>query len=87
MPKPLIDLCTFSVLRHVETYNKIVLPEELTVRLLALLIEAKKLNENTLLPFLHSSLRNLNLRFLSNSTLTHPSTALGGGGSKRRAVT
>jgi len=61
VPKALVDICTLAILRHVERYNKIVLPEELTARLLALLIEAKKLNKNTLLPFLHSSLRNLNL--------------------------
>lgn len=68
-PKALLDICTVSVLRNVENYTKIVLPEELTLHLLSLLIEAKKLNQHTLLPFLHSSLRNLNLRYARDKFL------------------
>ncbi len=63
-PKTLIELCLFFITHHVERYSstKIVLPEDLTGRLLTLLIEGKRLNDTTLLPFLHSNLRNLSLK-------------------------
>lgn len=62
MPASLIDLCLSSVTHHLEKYTSIVLPNELTLRLLSLLIRGKRLNDNTLLPFLHSNLRTLDLR-------------------------
>jgi hypothetical protein len=61
VPKTLIDLCMLSIAQHLECFTKIVLPDELTLRLLSILIEGKRLNDNTLLPFLHSNLRGLDL--------------------------
>jgi hypothetical protein len=62
MPHSLLDLCLTSVSKNLDNYTSIVLPNELTLRLLALLIRAKQLNNNTLMPFLHSDLRTLDLR-------------------------
>jgi len=65
MPSSLIDLCLTSVTHHLEKYTSIVLPNELTLRLVELLIRGKRLNDHTLLPFLHSNLHTLDLRYRS----------------------
>ncbi|KAL6050012.1 hypothetical protein QOT17_020091 [Balamuthia mandrillaris] len=60
-PKSLIELCLKYVAYNLNKFTKIVLPDELTLRLLQLLIEGKQLNDHTLLPFLHSNLRRLDI--------------------------
>ncbi|KAL6066766.1 hypothetical protein QOT17_009349 [Balamuthia mandrillaris] len=60
-PKSLIELCLKYVAYNLNKFSKIVLPDELTLRLLQLLIEGKQLNDHTLLPFLHSNLRRLDI--------------------------
>jgi hypothetical protein len=65
-PPKLVDLCLHSIVHHFKKYHALVLPDELTVRLIELLNKRRKLNDNSLAHFLHSKLRKLDLTNCQN---------------------
>jgi hypothetical protein len=65
-PVKLLDICLHTIIRNFRRYTSIVLPDELTLKLIELLNKRRRLNDETLAPLLHPHLRTLDLANCNN---------------------
>lgn len=73
-PYRLTDLCLYNIIRNFRKFTSNIfqqLPDELSLKIMNLLNKRRKLNDSTILLFLHSDLRSLDLTNCYNVNITN----------------